>query len=173
MVRNKLLVQRGARPDEWLALRSRPTHVAVAPSLELDISLINGTNNEYDALSEALRRSMPSPVKPTPDPVGAPCALRVPDALCCPITMDLFKDPVKTELKSTYYEYERSAIEEWFAGGNESDPLTGVSLPSLTLTDDCVMLAKCRYFSGQGRGGRGSGRGGRGRGGRGKCDGGG
>eukprot|EP00966_Prymnesium_polylepis_P153691 3548906-Prymnesium_polylepis.1 len=128
MVRNKLLVQRGARPDEWLALRCRPTHVAAAPSLQLDISLFNGTNNEYEALSEALRRSMPSPVKPTPDPVGAPCALRVPDALCCPITMDIFKDPVKTELNFTY---ERSAIKEWFARGNKSDPLTGVSLPSL------------------------------------------
>eukprot|EP00966_Prymnesium_polylepis_P320603 7376979-Prymnesium_polylepis.1 len=84
--------------------------------------------------------------------------------------MDLFKDPVKTELNFTY---ERSAIEEWFALGNKSDPLTGVSLPSLILTDDFVMLAKCRYFSGQGRGGRGGGRGGRGRGGHGKCDGGG
>ena len=94
MVRNNLLVQRGARPDEWLALRCRPTYVAAAPSLQVVISLFNGTNNEYEALSEALRWSMPSPVKPTPDPVGAPCALRVPDALCCPITMDLFKDPV-------------------------------------------------------------------------------
>eukprot|EP00966_Prymnesium_polylepis_P328830 7384586-Prymnesium_polylepis.1 len=151
MIQNKVLVQRGARPDEWLALRCRPPDVATAPSLQLDISLFNGTNNEDEALSEALRRSMPSPVKPSLDSV-APCALRVPDALCCPITMELFKDPVKTELNFTY---ERSAIEEWFALGNKSDPLTGALLPSLILTDDRVMLARCRYFGGQGRGGRG------------------
>ena len=31
MVRNKLLVQRGARPDEWLALRRRPQVTLLQP----------------------------------------------------------------------------------------------------------------------------------------------
>ena len=44
--------------------------------------------------------------------------------LCCPITLELFKDPVKTIHGQTY---ERSAIEDWLLTKN-IDPMTGESL---------------------------------------------
>jgi hypothetical protein len=49
-----------------------------------------------------------------------------PAELCCPITDEVFKEPVI--LVETGQTYERTAIEHWFARGRTTDPLTGKEL---------------------------------------------
>ena len=53
-----------------------------------------------------------------------------PDKLLCPITLELFVDPVVAADGETY---ERSEIETWFAQGNTTAPLTNEELPSTAL----------------------------------------
>ena len=82
--------------------------------------------------------------------------------LCCPITLEFFKDPVKTIHGQTY---ERSAIEDWLLTKN-IDPMTGETLKIKAVFPDDDMKLCCeqrlKYLqpTGLGRGGRG----GRGRG---------
>eukprot|EP01063_Lacrimia_lanifica_P031744 TRINITY_DN529_c0_g1_i2.p1 TRINITY_DN529_c0_g1~~TRINITY_DN529_c0_g1_i2.p1 ORF type:complete len:524 (+),score=78.93 TRINITY_DN529_c0_g1_i2:69-1640(+) len=52
----------------------------------------------------------------------------VPDHLVCPITNELFGDPVLCT--GDGHTYERTAIEEWLARGNKKSPLTGVVMAS-------------------------------------------
>ena len=103
------------------------------------------------------------------------------DVLLCPITMEIFKDPVM--IIETGDTYEREAIELW-RRNDTSDPLTGLDLPVCTLVFNRLIysMSKNATFPDStesiesssrkaGRGGRG-GRGGihtqrRGRGGRG------
>lgn len=54
-----------------------------------------------------------------------------PRELCCPITEDLYKDPVV--LVETGQTYERKSIEQWFSRGHKIDPLTGKQLTSIQL----------------------------------------
>jgi len=60
------------------------------------------------------------------------------DQLTCPITFDLFEDPVVAADGNTY---ERSAIEAMFAFGNNRSPLTNEPLASTQLTP-CRQLKK-------------------------------
>ena len=53
----------------------------------------------------------------------------VPDALCCPISMEIMRDPV---IAADGHTYERSAIEQWLETHNTS-PTTGVELESKQL----------------------------------------
>lgn len=46
--------------------------------------------------------------------------------LVCPITSEIFQDPVLCV--GDGQTYERSAVERWFAEGNETSPLTGAKL---------------------------------------------
>ena len=65
----------------------------------------------------------------------------VPEELCCPITLQLFHDPVTTVNGHTY---DRASMLEWFSKpGPATDPLTGQHLPSTVLRDDVIMRAKC------------------------------
>jgi hypothetical protein len=48
----------------------------------------------------------------------------------CPINMDVMVDPVETSSGRTF---ERSAIEKWFAAGNDVCPLTNIPLNTLVL----------------------------------------
>ena len=83
--------------------------------------------------------------------------------LCCPITLELFRDPVKTLHGQTY---ERAAIEEWLAS-NDVDPLTGATLAGKAVFPDAEMRSRCEGHARSlerprgrgGRGGRGRGRG--------------
>lgn len=61
-----------------------------------------------------------------------------PTRLCCPITQDLFEDPVVT---SDGHTYERSAIQKWFDEGKTTSPSTNVRLPDQRLVPN--VLAKC------------------------------
>jgi len=49
------------------------------------------------------------------------------EALCCPITMELFRDPV---VIASGHTYDRESIEQHFKAGNKKDPLTNQPLPS-------------------------------------------
>ena len=51
--------------------------------------------------------------------------------LVCPLTKDVFTDPVDAVDGNTY---ERNSIETWFNGGNRSSPLTNLRLDDITLT---------------------------------------
>ena len=84
-------------------------------------------------------------------PAGTPDCLRVApardqyidlpsgDPRCCPLTLELFKDPVKTTYGQTY---ERTAIEGWFRT-KATDPMTGKSVPQTTLYPDDDMRKRC------------------------------
>jgi len=59
--------------------------------------------------------------------------------LCCPITLEIFKDPVKTIHGQTY---ERSAIENWLLTKN-TDPMTGETLKIKAVFPDDDMKLRC------------------------------
>ena len=87
--------------------------------------------------------------------------------LCCPITLKLFKDPVKTLHGQTY---ERAAIEDWLLT-KSIDPTTGETLKIKAVFPGAEMKLRCEEHlkalkpNRCGRGGRrGRGRGGRGEG---------
>ena len=58
----------------------------------------------------------------------------------CPITGEMFVDPVSTMDGQTY---ERSAIERWFREGHRTSPATGGSLSSLTLIPNIAIKRAC------------------------------
>jgi chromosome segregation ATPase len=58
------------------------------------------------------------------------------DGFLCPITHEIFKDPVMTCDGITY---ERKAIEQWFQKGKVSSPMTGMPLPAPTLTPNVAL----------------------------------
>ena len=70
------------------------------------------------------KKAAPAPVTPAPAP-EAPAASNS-DALECPITYELFVDPVTLEGDGVVYE--REAIENWLRRGNLTSPATGVAL---------------------------------------------
>ena len=133
------------------------------------------------ALAEAIRQSlaiMPSSpqLKTTSGMREVPKLKEIsksidgPIELCCPITLQLFEDPVKTLHGQIY---ERAAIEDWLES-KSTDPMTGETLKIKALFPDDEMNLRCaEYVLGLkppvtrlcGRGGRG---GGGGRGGRGE-----
>ena len=81
---------------------------------------------------------MPSEVQQRPAPAvaaPAPAATQAarpapPDALVCPISMELMEDPV---LAMDGHTYDRSSIEAWLKTGKKTSPKTNAPLPSLTL----------------------------------------
>ena len=54
--------------------------------------------------------------------------LQPPEEFCCPITGHLMRSPVT--LVESFEVYDRKNLEEWFAQGNNTDPLSGVQLTS-------------------------------------------
>ena len=75
----------------------------------------------------------PAPTVATPPP--APAATQAarpapPDALVCPISMELMEDPV---LAMDGHTYDRSSIEAWLKTGKKTSPKTNEALPSLKL----------------------------------------
>jgi ubiquitin-protein ligase/uncharacterized protein YegL len=72
--------------------------------------------------------------------VSTDLSLTVPPELCCPMTQELFDDPVKTVDGHTY---EQSAIRKWFQT-METSPLTGLPLSSTSLTTNRNVLLGIR-----------------------------
>ena len=54
-----------------------------------------------------------------------------PEELCCPISEELFQDPVL--LVETGQTYDRESIEQWFHKGHRTCPLTGKDLQSIQI----------------------------------------
>ena len=86
--------------------------------------------SDEDALQRALKDSLVL-CKPSP-----------PDELCCPITLELFCDPVSTIRGQTY---ERKAIMDWLRK-SATDPITGCPLKITTVWPDKEMLSRVAAF---------------------------
>jgi hypothetical protein len=65
--------------------------------------------------------------------------VKIPPDLLCPITQELFVDPVIT---CDGHSYERSAIQKWFDSRHNTSPLTGQRLPALTLTPNLQLKSQ-------------------------------
>jgi hypothetical protein len=63
------------------------------------------------------------------------------DSFQCPFTMEVMRDPVITVDGQTY---ERTEIEEWFALGNRTSPLTGEALLSTNLFPNIALRKAIR-----------------------------
>jgi hypothetical protein len=57
-----------------------------------------------------------------------------PDWLCCPITNEMFRDPVMVPASGTTYEF--STLEKWWKGKEPRDPLSNVELKSTEVITD-------------------------------------
>ena len=102
------------------------------------------------AIAEAIRQSLaimpPSPqLKSTSGTREVPKLKEItnsidgPVELCCPITLQLFQDPVQTLHGQTY---ERAAIEDWLES-KSTDPMTGDTLKIKVLFSDDEMKLRC------------------------------
>lgn len=101
---------------------------------------------------ETLHRAMQG-LKRSPDgadscrpPTGsAPGERRqaVPFSCRCPISGELMVDPV---LVADGHTYDRIMIEEWFSRGHVTSPLTGLRLPSVTMTSNHAVKSLIAEF---------------------------
>lgn len=134
----------GSHPNKWLSLRCATHGVPSQPASLPDVADYNGTLNEEDALAMALKMSVSVPSKAMPMLCKTP--MDPPLHLCCPITLDIFTDPVTTVRGHTY---ERHAIVKWFSRfKNPTDPLTGEVLSTaLLLSNDAVAHEVKQYLS--------------------------
>ena len=71
-----------------------------------------------------------------------PEATTAPDALCCPISMEIMRDPV---IAADGHTYERAEIEAWFAN-NRTSPKTGAVLPHGSLIPNHAAKAMISDF---------------------------
>lgn len=69
----------------------------------------------------------------------APTTVDAVDDLTCPITCELYRDPV---VAADGHTYERTAIEEWLLS-HDTSPLTGAALSNRTLTPNTLVRSLC------------------------------
>jgi hypothetical protein len=69
------------------------------------------------------------------DTNGLPIAdvVRIPDEYCCPISLEVMRDPV---IASDGHTYERVSIQDWFDRGNRTSPRTGLGLKNIEVTEN-------------------------------------
>ena len=80
----------------------------------------------------------------TPSESQSPNESREPPAnLVCPISQELYVDPVSAE---DGYVYERKEIEAWFSRGNRTSPLTNVELTSTELKQSKRVKARVEQW---------------------------
>ena len=168
---HKLITFGGKRPDDWYGLKEmgynpNPKQTTLTiPSRILphthyqNLMRINGSTSEEVALKTAMKESLKGDKeKESKNEYNPPVIDDFPTELCCPLSLNAFKDPVKT---STGQTYERKDIEDWFTR-DLRDPLTN-ELTDGVLVEDTYMKMKIQAFlypsSRSGRGGRGRGRG--------------
>lgn len=70
-----------------------------------------------------------------PDTTG-PAKPPVPADFCCPISMDIMRDPV---LVATGQTYDKVCIEKWLNSGRRTCPKTGVKLRHMELTPNIAL----------------------------------
>ena len=73
----------------------------------------------------------------------------VPAEMLCPISCDIMNDPVTCMDGQTY---ERVCIEQWFAKGKRTSPVTNEVLSSLTLVPNIALRALITRFLDECRG---------------------
>ena len=66
----------------------------------------------------------------------------------CPITTLVMEDPVSCQEGETTFTFERSAIEEWLASGNGTNPMTRRPLAKTDLVPNKTMLKEIRQIRG-------------------------
>ena len=66
----------------------------------------------------------------------------IPETFYCPITREIFFDPVMTCDGQTY---ERQAVQEWFKS-HDTSPLTGLPLASKTLMPNIIIKKLINEF---------------------------
>ena len=81
------------------------------------------------------RQDEPQAVASAGAHAGANASAGIPDAFLCPITLELMTDPV---FALDGHTYERSAIEDWFAGGNMLSPKTGAEIGQLLVPNHAM-----------------------------------
>ena len=67
----------------------------------------------------------------------------VPDGLICPLSLEIYEDPV---VAADGFSYERREIENWFARGNRTSPKTNEELPHTFLTPNRDLKSTCQDF---------------------------
>ena len=67
----------------------------------------------------------------------------IPDAYLCPITMDPMEDPC---IAADGHSYERRAITDWFARGNNTSPKTGAQLDDTRLFPNHALKSAIQDF---------------------------
>ena len=67
----------------------------------------------------------------------------IPDALVCPITTEIYEDPV---MAADGFSYERRAIESWLGRGKRTSPKTNAELPHAFLVPNRHLKAMCQQF---------------------------
>ena len=147
------VVSGGSWPNQWIALqipRSRKPRVRELPEERTSPPGIRDWVDDEEAIAEAIRQSLaiipPSPqlkittaTRDIPRLSDITMSVDGPYELSCPITLQLFRDPVKTLHGQTY---ERAAIESWLETNN-TDPMTGDKLNIKALFPDNEMKMRC------------------------------
>ena len=103
---------------------------------------------------ERVRAEESAGVREAPSPAPAPGA--APASYFCPITLELFVDPV---VAADGHTYEREAIERWFAraaGAAACSPMAGEPFASAALTPNHQLRQAIEEWRGAGGGGGGS-----------------
>ena len=68
-----------------------------------------------------------------------------PEDLCCPISSELMRDPVITVAGNTY---ERCMIEQWFARGKTTDPMTNEKVGTMLIPNNQVKKMTAEWLGG-------------------------
>ena len=64
-------------------------------------------------------------------------------ALVCPLSLEIFRDPV---IAADGHSYERCEIETWFSRGKRTSPKTNEELPNAFLVPNRHLKAMCQQF---------------------------
>ena len=67
----------------------------------------------------------------------------IPDSLVCPLSLEIYEDPV---VAADGFSYERREIELWFGRGKRTSPKTNEELPHTFLTPNRDLKSTCQDF---------------------------
>ncbi|GMH36747.1 hypothetical protein BSKO_04620 [Bryopsis sp. KO-2023] len=113
---------------------------------------VDGEGSARGALQAGRARCVTSVLDTAPFPVnegqkiekkGAEALIRNPRHLCCPISLELMKDPV---MAVDGYTYERSAITKWFRKNKCTSPMTNQRLASSQICPNRLVASMIQEF---------------------------
>ena len=145
---DRVLVKGGEYPKQWVS--ATPDKPAIRDSLKEGRATERRAPKEEGRLpfdSELAFPALPRGTRRPPfdaavaRPAPRSC-LDVPYDLCCPLTLELFVDPVVASSGNTY---ERSAIEEWLQK-EARDPLSNLPLSTTSLVSDASKKRACEAY---------------------------